>query len=573
MLYVARHSSADSWLSGFGRLLEKSLGVDFNARAAALCAAIYAICALIFLWPGTFYVALMLNDTFIYAEAGYRLALGQVTGRDTTSALGVLAYLPHALAFQLTHDVVRAIPLSFVILGAIVLIFSSVIAMTRLSAVIGVIVVLACSLVMLAPFVIGFAMPANDVTTTAAMSYNRFGFILVLLTALLMIEPNSPQSKAGRVIDLVWAVAATMLSYYTKMPFGLALAGLVAFWLVVLRRDWPGLIFFLAGCVLVALVFEAIWPGLNAAYVREMIYATHASGGSSPAALVSLMIRTAPETLVVGIVPLIALFLCNLASRREGIFLVLLLVGSVPLLSQSAQGSTLVTPVAIAIIAVTRLHRADPSSARRAALWVSMLGLVIGLSGLVVPAAVALTRHTILAQRAAPVSGMPFNYRSLRVIDDIDTARLDAAFAGRLDGAQAYAAARARVPRENKNALYENEYAHTIAALDQARELCGTERDRTAILDFANISSSLFGHPPAGAWTYLHWDRSFGPNAFVPGQRLFSGVGCLFDPKLPQNPAAHDGIWTVYGDYLRSAYRVAGETPFWRVLVSSSKSE
>jgi hypothetical protein len=50
---------------------------------------------------------------------------------------------------------------------------------------------------------------------------------------------------------------------------------------------------------------------------------------------------------------------------------------------------------------------------------------------------------------------------------------------------------------------------------------------------------------------------------------MFSGVGCLFDPKLPQNPTAHGGIWTVYGDYLRAAYRVAGETPFWRVLVIS----
>jgi hypothetical protein len=73
----------------------------------------------------------MLNDTFIYAEAGYQLALGQVPGRDATSALGVFAYLPHALAFQLTHDVVRAIPLSFAIFGAIVLALGCVLALTR----------------------------------------------------------------------------------------------------------------------------------------------------------------------------------------------------------------------------------------------------------------------------------------------------------------------------------------------------------------------------------------------------------------------------------------------------------
>ena len=81
---------------------------------------------------------------------------------------------------------------------------------------------------------------------------------------------------------------------------------------------------------------------------------------------------------------------------------------------------------------------------------------------------------------------------------DADTAGLDAAFAGRFDGAQAYSAARQGLPRDNKNALYENEYAHTVAALEEARDLCGTQRDRTAVLDFANVSSSLFGHQPAG---------------------------------------------------------------------------
>jgi hypothetical protein len=569
MLYSMPQAAADSWLGGVGRRLEKALDPEFDGLSTIICAIIYALCALIFLWPGTFYVGLMLNDAFIYAEAGYRLASGQVPGRDATNALGVFAYLPHALAFRLTHDVVRAIPLSFAIFGAIVLAFGCVLAVTRLSAVIGVAVVLTCCLVMLAPFVIGFPMPPNEVMTTGAMSYNRFGFILVLFATLLVIDHDSAHPAKGRVIDVVWAVAATMLAYYAKMPFGLAVAGLVGFWLVAFRRDWLGLIFFLAGCALVASIFEAIWPGLNAAYVREMIFAFHASGGTKPVTLVSLMIRTAPEVLVVAIVPLIALYSCNCADWRDGVFAALLVFGSLLLLSQGAQGPVLVTPVAIAVIAVTRLHRAPPTPAHQAALWVSMLGVVIGLSGLAVPAAVTLARHTVAAQSAAPVPGMPFNYRSLRVGVDADTAGLDAAFAGRFDGAQAYSAARQGSPRDNKNALYENEYAHTVAALEEARDLCGTQRDRTAVLDFANVSSSLFGHQPAGAWAYLHWGRSFGPNAFVPAPRMFSGVGCLFDPKLPQNPTAHGGIWTVYGDYLRAAYRVAGETPFWRVLVIS----
>jgi glucose/arabinose dehydrogenase len=158
------------------------------------------------------------------------------------------------------------------------------------------------------------------------------------------------------------------------------------------------------------------------------------------------------------------------------------------------------------------------------------------------------------------------------VIDDSDIAGLDAAFSGSLSAAQGFAAARTRDQRFTLNALRENEYAHTVADLAQARELCGPERNRTAVLDFANVSASLFGHPPSGHWSYLHWGRSFSATAFVPPGRLFAGVGCAFDPKLPQNPGAHEGIWTVYGAYLRAHFRLAGETPFWRVLVVQAET-
>lgn len=96
MLYSMPHAAADSWLGGVGRRLEKALDPEFDGLSTIICAIIYALCALIFLWPGTFYVGLMLNDAFIYAEAGYRLASGQVRGvtPPTRSAFSRICHMP-----------------------------------------------------------------------------------------------------------------------------------------------------------------------------------------------------------------------------------------------------------------------------------------------------------------------------------------------------------------------------------------------------------------------------------------------------------------------------------------------
>lgn len=565
MLYRTS-GTAETRIDRLARSLEASLSFDFGPRSLLICLLVYAAGVAIFLRPGVFFVGYLLNDTLIYIEAGYRLASGQLPGLAFTNAAGgAFAFVPYALALHLIHDSVEAIPLSYAIFGGIVFTLASLIALTRLPAVIGIIVVVACSLVMLAPLVIGDEV-AGDVMTTAAMTYNRFGFLLVLLAALLTIEPRARRSVLWRSIDLAWAIVATMLAYYTKMPFGLAVAGLVGFWLLVMHRSPLASLLFLAGCALVAGGVEAIWPGLNAAYIREMNFAAQANGGVvSPAALFGIVTHTAPEILAIAVAPLGALFLVKRANWRDGVFAVLLLGGSILLLSQSSQGMVLVTPVAVAVIAAARLATIDITEPQRVALWVAVIAVVAGFAALVLPAGISLAKHERYAARAAAIPGMPFNYRSLRVIDDSDIDALDAAFAGHLSGAEAYAAARTRGERLSLNALRQSEYAHTVAKLAQARELCGSERDRTAVLDHANISSSLFGHPPAGAWVYLHWERSFSEKAFVPAERLFAGVGCLFDPKLPQNPPSHSGIWTVYGDYLRAHYRVAGETPYWRV--------
>jgi hypothetical protein len=162
---------------------------------------------------------------------------------------------------------------------------------------------------------------------------------------------------------------------------------------------------------------------------------------------------------------------------------------------------------------------------------------------------------------------MPPSYAALRVPSDIDLNPMNAAFAGSLGGAQAYAAARSVAAQSTVNPLFENEYARTLTDLPNARNLCGRARDRTAILDFSNVSSSLLGHPPVGGYVYVHWERGFTKDVHWPAEKMFFGVDCLFDPKLPDVPSSRDGLWLVYGSTLSSSFSPAGETAFWRVFV------
>jgi hypothetical protein len=164
---------------------------DFDRTAVLISAAILIVAAFFYVRPGVFVVSAVLDDTLLYTESGYRLAHGQVPGIDFSSSLGVFTFLPHTIAYRLTGDLFQSIPVASVILAAVVFAIAVYFAMTRLGNIVGIAVTLTTSLLVMAPVLIGFGFWENEgVHTTMAMSYNRLGFVLILLIALLPIEPK-----------------------------------------------------------------------------------------------------------------------------------------------------------------------------------------------------------------------------------------------------------------------------------------------------------------------------------------------------------------------------------------------
>jgi hypothetical protein len=108
---------------------------DFDRTAVLISAAILIAAAFLYVRPGVFVVSSFLNDTLLYTESGYRLAHGQIPGIHFSSNLGVFAFLPHAIAYRLTGDLVQAIPIASVMLAALVFAIAVYFALTRLGVV------------------------------------------------------------------------------------------------------------------------------------------------------------------------------------------------------------------------------------------------------------------------------------------------------------------------------------------------------------------------------------------------------------------------------------------------------
>jgi len=546
------------------------LRLDLGPIGLGISFMIFAAAAFLFLRSGLFVSGVMLDDTLIYTEAGYRVAHGQLPGRDFTSGLGVLSYLPLAIAFHFTGDLVQSIPIAFVGVASVVCGFAAYIAWTRLGLIVGSLVVVFCSILVMAPWAIGFELsPHGSTHTTAAMAYNRLGFTLVLLASLLAVRPKRTSHYIASRWDSLFAVASFGCAFYTKMPFGFGVAGVVLLWAWFFTDEKRHLWIFVIGSALIVILVSVFVSDLNSGYFHEMILHMNVNKTLDFRAIARVASESAPETIVVAGLPVLALITQGSWNFRQLMLFASLLTGSIILVTQSAQGPYLVTPLAIPVMVLTELTLDRDVPPEKMALWATVVALLVGFSTYFFPASKAIVRHAWFASQSVPIENISRSYASLRVPPDVNLKPLDEAFSNVIDGAQAYAAARARSPTSTVNPLFDIEYAHVLTDLPNARALCARAGDRTSILDHINASSSLLGHRPVGGYVYAHIGRSINEFFHWPAEKMFAGVDCLFDPKLPFDSDARNGLWLVYGAAITSTFTDAGETRFWRVLVRS----
>lgn len=547
--------------------------LDFGLAGIIGTGLVFAAAVCIFLYPGRIFVGTMLNDFFLLLETAYRVAHGQVPGVHFTNPIGILSFAPQALVYRWTGDLSLAALVGQVGYAVLVLLLCWYVALTRLPLVLGAAVTVTLSLLMLSPWVLGATVfHPNAAKTTTAMFYNRLGFILVTLAALLAIAPTDRWRSSVRHADALVAAVMAGAAYYAKMPYGLAVIALVSVWFGFVERRLEVLKVFALGFVAIVLVFELLFPGLNVAYLKEQFFAADLVGAVRLGAILRAGVFTAPEVLAAALLPLAILWLTHSISRVELLYFALFLGGCLVLLTQAAQGFTLVAPLAVGTFALTRCLRGPQGERQALAACAIAIGLLTGLMMLLPPAVVNIVRHAKDASATEPIAGLPPVYGRLRVPQDVDLDLLRRSLEGAISSREAYLAARRQLPVSTIHAPFPSEYLYSLTDLVKASKLCGPLAERPAVLDFTNMAPSFLGKAPSSGFVYMHYERSFSPTKHLPYERMFGDVDCLLDPKFPIEVKAQDGIWSIYGDQLRSKFVPAGETIFWQVHARRSRS-
>lgn len=563
-----QHSVRGIDLRTFASGLQTSAAEKFGFRATLACATLFLIFACIFAWSGNYFVGLMLNDFFLLSEIAYRYAFGEVPGYDFTNPMGIFAFAPQAVVYWLTGDLVLGAIVAQIFYGLVIFGFAAYVSATRLNLAVGIALTATLSLLMLAPWVLGssFSSPYAAQSTTA-MVYNRFGFIAVTLAALLATTPRDDRRQMAAWFDAPMAGVLAVLAYYSKVPFGLAVICLITFWKLWVDYAPSFLVRFAASIVIVLAAFEIAAPGLNLGYLSEQAFAGSVAGVVNLRGILRAGLYTLPELIPAAILPLALLAMHGAASWRVQVYFACLIVGTLGLLTVSAQGLALVTPIAVGAYALTALMSRPDRETVRIAVLAAGLGFATSIAEYAPKAVTTILQHARDAATATPIEGLPEAYGRLRVPRINDLAQLNSVMREAGSPAAAYRQARAHPPLNTQHAAFPDEYLATLVDLVRAKTLCGKHAMNTAVTDFTNPAPSMLGHPPVGAYAYLHYGRSFSHERHLEAGKLFRGVNCIFDPKLPIEAEARDAIWDIYGAYLKSNFTEAGSSTYWNVYV------
>lgn len=224
-------------------------------RSTALALSFIALACGVTLRLGVPHAAVYGHDTIILLDGGWRVLNGQRPHVDFYSAFGPLSYLIAAAGLKLAGLRVTGLVYSTAAVGAVLGIWTWLLARRRLAAWSALLAVAFVVLFWLAPFPLG----EPFYLTGYAMQYNRLGYVLSALVLLELFTRRS--SFAGRGI-LDWGGLSTGIAIgllcFLKISFFFVAGGLLAAAYIlrrhILRRTpWTHLPAVLAGFALVTL--------------------------------------------------------------------------------------------------------------------------------------------------------------------------------------------------------------------------------------------------------------------------------------------------------------------------------
>ena len=484
---------------------------------------------------------------FVYNLSGaWRLQHGHVAHVDFHEPVGQLNFMLTRLGFELVGPTPFAFLVGVTIVAAVVFASASVAAMRRLPVLPAAVFVIFVTLLVLMPANVGDKPNAYSF----AMSYNRYGWSLLSILALILFVP--PRDHIGDWIDIANASLLLVALFYLKVTYfagGLAFVGLAVLVFPHIRARLPA--WLAIGGLIVA---NAVAPW-NHPYLLDIL---HAAAAGAVRDSLSFHLNNffanaegyAPYA--AGLVVSVWMWARGLAPLRVPLAIAGILAIGALVLSQNHQSHGLPVGIVIAFLLYDQIReRFGPAAPVLPMLMVFPL-FAIGTSAL------SLAGYHAHAGREALLQVVDrTQLKGLAV--PAERRGLLAAFAdGRL-GPALLNWSRATQPRFE---LSPAEYVETIV---EAAALLGDGRHchgGVVVLDQVNPFPFMLGWPPAygdNLWS--------GPSAPVrPASELFAQADHVLIPKFSTYSAWTERARLEYGVYLSQNFLAREETQSWIVL-------
>ncbi|WP_064684129.1 hypothetical protein [Rhizobium bangladeshense] len=512
------HTRPATWIR---RLLSAEGAIIVVALA---CVAMLAL-------PGRTINAAFINDVLIFIDGAHRIAFGQVPNRDFHTALGPLVFYIPAAGYLLSGNFGAAIPLGMAIvlvafIPAMIRILGSRLA-PSLAAGLGIFLLL----ILAAPINLG----SSIWYPSFAMFYNRIGWVALGLLVVMYLAPRSP-ARRNDIADALAAVFLLLVSFYTKVTYGLAGIGLIAIILSDRRqRRWSVTALMVTGLAMVAIEF--FWRG-TVQHIEDLRAAARVSGGHDFGSILKNLRENFSDLTVFAAVASLALWQSR--SLRDLVLCGFCIGAGVALINQNAHSWGIITLYCGAIVLAQKAARVEPGNESRSAGRLARAAGALPLIGIlfllppIVHHSAAVALHTALA---AGKAGQSLGLPQFEDVREVDPPGGEPDFIRRyLDGIVSGGALLQSLP-------------------DPA--------ERVFVLDFANPFSAGFDiRPPAGDTAWLHWNRNINERSYIPPDVLFADVKIVMVPKTGINSLP---LQELYGPFLSANFDVVRKTSEWTI--------
>lgn len=497
-----------------------------------------------------YYADLYLGDIWTAQDALHKTAQGYRSSLDYFNPIGpVLEWLfkatlliraPSSYSLVLANGMVAALSLAL----AVILLRRRASALTV--AIVGLIAVATA----LSPRDIDTLVNVPQISMLAP--YNRWGWALLLPIAMRAALPGARIDAAGSALT-GFAIAILLL---LKVTYGAAAIGIFAVVLALYPSRWREIGVVAVSTVLSMIVLDLVSGGQVRAYFGDLALSAHmpSNGVRFPKFLTELPVFFA---FAMGCLLLMS------AATRQGdqperrwwanwrVLVVALAVGGSGLvvLMQNHYNAEAVTLLLMPLIVAEREGLLAAIDGQPLGLWnrhAEWIGAIL-LVTLALPAidAGCVIAEKVQTQRkaylAAPFAGTEF---SDLVVDELYQPSPNYACTARTC----------------------NDVRRMSTGRDLIVQHCPAYRSAAVLaFNFSNPFPAFLGSPsPRYAPIWFDTDRSFSRAVHVPGEKLFSDVGCVI---VARNDRVATALIEIYGDDLKQSFRPVAENDDWYLWV------